>query len=97
MSDLIPITVNIADRTYRIKIPAQQEASVRKVIKTINDKVVEYRTQFAGKDMQDYVSMVLLWLATEKENAITPSDVDSITHQLEALDNIIVQALKNNV
>mgnify|MGYP000279255929 CR=1 FL=1 len=26
-------------------------------------------TQFAGKDMQDYIAMVLIWLATEQRVA----------------------------
>jgi cell division protein ZapA len=37
---------------------------LRKTVKTINEKIIEYKTQFAGKDMQDYVSMVLIWFAT---------------------------------
>jgi len=27
--------------------------------------VIEFKTQFAGKDMQDYVAMVLVWFATQ--------------------------------
>jgi hypothetical protein len=67
MSDeLIPINVTIADRTYRLKIEPADEELVRKTIKILNDKIVEYKTNFAGKDMQDYISMVLLWFATEQ-------------------------------
>ena len=33
----------------------------------MNEKIVDYKTNFAGKDMQDYVSMVLLWYATEQQ------------------------------
>jgi hypothetical protein len=33
----------------------------------INDKITEFKTNFAGKDMQDYVSMALLWFATEQK------------------------------
>ncbi len=64
MQALIPINVIIGDRTYRIKIEPQDEESVRKTLKLINDKVIEYKTQFAGRDMQDYVAMVVLWYAT---------------------------------
>jgi Cell division protein ZapA len=65
MQDLIPINVVIGDRTYRIKIETGDEELVRKTLKTINDKIIEYKTQFAGKDMQDYIAMVLLWYATQ--------------------------------
>ena len=66
---LIPLNIVIADRSYRIKILASDEETIRKVLKTINEKILEFKTQFAGKDMQDYVPMVLIWYATQaKEN-----------------------------
>jgi cell division protein ZapA len=66
MSDLIPISALIGDRTYRIKIDPADEEVVRKTLKVINDKIIEYKTMFAGKDMQDYIAMVLIWYATEQ-------------------------------
>jgi hypothetical protein len=65
MQDLIPINVVIGDRTYRVKIYPKDEEAVRKTLKIINDKIIEYKTQFAGKDMQDYIAMVVLWYATQ--------------------------------
>ena len=64
----IPLNIVIGDRNYRIKILPSDEEVVRKTLKTINDKIIEFRTQFAGKDMQDYISMVLIWYATESLN-----------------------------
>ena len=46
---LIPLNIVIGDRNYRIKILPADEETVRKVLKTINDKILEYKTQFAGK------------------------------------------------
>ena len=66
MSDLIAISALIGDRTYRIKIDPSDEEVVRKTLKTINDKILEFKTMFAGKDMQDYIAMVLIWYATEQ-------------------------------
>jgi len=66
MKDLIAISAIVADRSYRIKIYPDDEEVVRKTLKTINDKVIEFKTQFAGKDMQDYIAMVLIWYATEQ-------------------------------
>jgi cell division protein ZapA len=65
MEELIPINVLIGDRTYRIRIEPADEEVVRKTLKLINDKIVEFKTEFAGKDMQDYVAMVVLWYATQ--------------------------------
>ena len=63
--ELIPINILIADRTYRIRTEAKNEEVVRKTLKVINDKILEFKTQFSGKDMQDYVAMVVIWYATQ--------------------------------
>ena len=95
MSELIPVTILIADRTYRLKILPKDEEILRKTVKTINEKIIEYKTQFAGKDMQDYVSMVLIWFATE-QNTTTAHQVerDSITGQLETIEKMLENQLK---
>src|ERR1700729_1477687 len=69
MQELMTINVVIGDRTYRIKIEPRDEEVVRRTLKTINDKIIEYKTQFAGRDMQDYIAMVLLWYATQASQA----------------------------
>lgn len=69
MVDIIVIQVVIGDRSFRLKINRKDEEVVRKTIKLVNEKVVEFKTNFAGKDMQDYVSMALLWFATEQNKA----------------------------
>jgi hypothetical protein len=68
MEELIPINVLIGDRTYRIRISPVDEEVVRKTLKLINDKILEFKTQFAGKDMQDYIAMVVLWYATQQKS-----------------------------
>ena len=93
---LIPLNIVIGDRNYRIKILPSDEETVRKVLKTINEKIVEFRTQFAGKDMQDYISMVLIWYATQlKENNsgdILSNDImESLLKMEKQLDESISQ------
>ena len=77
--ELIPVNIPIGDRTYRIKVTVDNEEVVRKTVKIINDKIVEFKTNFSGKDMQDYISMVLIWLATEQtkdnEHLVALNDV----------------------
>jgi cell division protein ZapA len=68
MDQLIAATVVIGDRSYRIKLNPKDEEVVRRTVKLINDKTIEFKTQFAGKDMQDYIAMVLIWLATEQQS-----------------------------
>ncbi len=65
MSDLIPINIVLADRTYRIKTQPEDEETIRRTVKLINDKIHEFKAQFSGKDMQDYIAMVIIWYATQ--------------------------------
>lgn len=51
MSELIPVNILIADRSYRLKIEAADEEMVRKTAGLINDKITEFKAHFAGKDM----------------------------------------------
>ena len=90
MSDLIPISALIGDRTYRIKIEPKDEEMVRKTLKTVNDKIIEFKTQFAGKDMQDYIAMVMIWFATEIEESQTKNlELDNVTGQLDAIERML--------
>lgn len=90
MSELIAISALVGDRSYRIKIQPEDEEVVRKTLKTINDKIVEFKTQFAGKDMQDYIGMVLIWYATEQNAGIAAGmEKENITGQLTAIEKLL--------
>lgn len=88
MEDLIPVNVLIGDRNYRIKVSPADEEHVRKTIKIINDKVLEFRTSFAGKDMQDYIAMVLLWYATQAATPLAGEAGSNEQHMTESLTKL---------
>lgn len=94
MAELIPINVLIGDRTYRIKIEPSDEEVVRKTLKLINDKIIEFKTTFAGKDMQDYVAMVVLWYATQQKAADSQPLIDNQTaEQLQGIEKLLDRML----
>jgi hypothetical protein len=94
MEELIPINVLIGDRTYRIRIAPADEEVVRKTLKFINDKILEFKTSFAGKDMQDYVAMVVLWYATQQKAGDSQPLVDNENGvQLQALEKLLDRML----
>jgi cell division protein ZapA len=82
MSELIPINLVIGDRTYRIKTLPKDEEVIRHTIKIINDKIIEFKTQFAGKDMQDFIAMVMIWYATQGVQESNPAIEKAITDAL---------------
>jgi len=89
---LIPINVVVGDRTYRIRIAPGDEETVRKTVKIINDKLIEFKTHFAGKDMQDYIAMVVLWYATTAgERANNEGDIVQKLNGIEAILDKVLQ------
>ena len=97
MEELVPINILLGDRTYRVKIEPKDEETVRKAVKVINDKITEFKTQFAGKDMQDYIAMVLIWFATSRAE-ISSNNLLSTELQaaLKTLENTLDKALAAN-
>jgi hypothetical protein len=88
MSELIPINIVIADRTYRIKTLAKDEEVIRKTVKVINDKIIEFKTQFAGKDMQDYIAMVIIWYATQAAEASSSGNEQEFVEGLKKIESL---------
>lgn len=92
--EMIPVNILLADRTYRIKTSRNDEEIVRKTVKLINDKIIEFKTNFSGKDMQDYIAMVIIWYATQNANLDNPSVlIEQLTERLSKLEAQLDKAL----
>lgn len=90
MSELIAISALVGDRSYRIKIWPEDEEVVRRTLKTINDKIIEFKTLFAGKDMQDYIGMVLVWYATEQHAGMAAGlEKENINDHLAGIEKML--------
>lgn len=94
MDELIALNIVIADRTYRLKTKAADEESIRKTAKLINEKISEFKVAFGGKDMQDYISMVLLWLAVDQASAKGQLSADAeVAGVLNSMESQLDKAL----
>ena len=92
--NLISVNITIADRTYRVKIDAKDEETVRNTAALINQKMVEFKNAYAGKDMQDYISMVLLWFTTEQQKTgQNLYEIENAQNHIETLTNWVEKAL----
>lgn len=60
MDDKLSIKVNVADRSYPLKIERDDEEKIRRAAKLINDKVLQYKQHYTDKDMQDFLAMAAL-------------------------------------
>ncbi len=95
MEELIPINILVGDRNYRLKVKPVDEENLRKTVKIVNAKLLEFKTNFSGKDMQDYIAMVLLWLATEQPSYVSFNQgLQDISGKIKVLQKSIAQNLK---
>jgi len=90
---LIAVNIVVGDRTYRVRIEPDDEEVVRKTVKIINDKLLEFKTNFAGKDMQDYIAMVVLWYATTAAEQGGTGIGSEGSEQMKALESMLDKAL----
>jgi len=65
MSQKVSIKVNIADRIFPLTVGAEEEVYVREAAKKLNDKINNYKKDFAVEDKQVLLSMCALEYATE--------------------------------
>lgn len=86
--ELIPVTLWIAERGYRIKIKKEDEAAIRLAVKLADERIAELRNSYAGKDTQDFLAMCLLMYAT-----------DQVTdpHQLNPVQKALIQEMEEKI
>lgn len=92
----ITITVNIADRPYRLKIKRDEETMIRHAVKEIELRLKEYSSQFAFQDKQDLLAMALLHFSATAIRAgnEAPKAGDDVVEKLKKLEEILVEHLE---
>lgn len=91
----LKITVNIADREYRLNIDRNKEETIRNVVSKINESLRKYAENFEFKDKQDLLAMVVL------QNAIRNNELEQevefqqkqLTGKLEEIDRLLSEKL----
>ncbi len=91
----IPISVKIAERTYRMTIDPEEEEKVREAAKLINEKIKHYSENYAFNDTQDLLSMIAIQCATSSirmEKTVSNID-DELADKLKEIDGILTDQL----
>ena len=91
----LTITVNIAERPYRLKIKREEEEVIRKAVKEIDMRIREYSEHFAFNDKQDLMAMVLLHYAStaQKLEGDLLSGESMVIKRLLEIEELITQSL----
>ena len=91
--ELIPINVWLAGRSYRIRIRPEEEEAVRKAVKVADEKIMELRHSYAGKDDQDFVARCLLMYAADSaietfHSPVIQQEIQSMLGRIESVLDI---------
>jgi cell division protein ZapA len=97
MEEKLSIRVNIADRYYPLKIEREDEEKIRKAAKLINDKVFQYKTKYADKDIQDFLAMAALQFVIRLIEMEDKTDEPNLMERLQKLNETLDQVLKNDI
>jgi hypothetical protein len=95
MSNTIAINLILGDRTYRIKIENTDEEKVREKARKLNEQLLQFKKQYAGKDMQDYLAMVLLSYVLEQKTEETDNENDEIGLVFERIEALLDNSLSS--
>ena len=90
--DEFTITVQIAERPYRLKIVREEEEIVRQAVKEINEKIRGYSNTYAFNDKQDLLAMTALHFGTLsiRLNEEKTNQESKVLKKLEALQELMV-------
>ncbi|MBO7522745.1 MAG: cell division protein ZapA [Bacteroidales bacterium] len=89
------ITVNIADRYYPLRIEAKDEERIRKSVKLLNDKVLQYKQRYTDKDGQDFLAMAAIQFVNqlmEQEDELNDNYIPEVIKKLnEKIDDALAE------
>lgn len=98
--EMIRITVLIAGRPYPLKIHAKEEPVVRRLVKTLNDKVIRFQQSYK-KDKQDLLAMTLLTYAMDLHKAQSSNTsnipITQLTNSIQEVDELLESILDSKM
>jgi cell division protein ZapA len=65
MSDTTLVDLMILNRSFKVKVDTQQVALVQQRMEAIQSKLLSLKSNFPGRDVQDYLSMALIDAVSE--------------------------------
>lgn len=85
MGEKLSIKVSIANRSYPLRITAEEQPKVMLAAENINKRVKEFEDNYAVKDKQDLLAMAALQFANEAMDGKSEKNESSAQ---DAKDNI---------
>ncbi len=82
--DKFAININIAGRSYRLKVDSKEEEHVRAATTAINKKIDEFSGNYAFKDKQDLLAMTAISFVSE----LMKNKVESESSAMISIDKL---------
>jgi cell division protein ZapA len=89
-SERVSVKISIGDRSYPLRVPIEDQQKIQRAAALINEKVGAYKGKYSNKDMQDFIAMAALQLATQTleqeatENSSLIEDILSLNKKLDS-------------
>ncbi|MDR1005782.1 MAG: cell division protein ZapA [Bacteroidales bacterium] len=101
LNQLLPITIKVAERQYKVRVPAEEEEIFRQAVLVIKEKLDGYARLYAYKDTQDLLSMVLIeyvtqYIKMEKEQKSNNGEMITKLEQIENMFDKHLSAFQAN-
>ena len=94
----VSLTVNIANRPYKLRVDSNEEEIVKKAVDLIEKEMTEYAKQLAYKDKQDLLAMITLQNTSKmlKNETNSSCGEETLTTKLTELDQLLTGVLVND-
>jgi cell division protein ZapA (FtsZ GTPase activity inhibitor) len=87
MDETLSINVTIADRRYPMKIHRHEEEKIRKAVKVLNERILQYQQRFKVKDQQDLLAMTALQFVIQNIDWAHQSELNPMMQQINDLND----------
>jgi cell division protein ZapA (FtsZ GTPase activity inhibitor) len=88
--------VTIAGTSFFLRINLQEEESIRKAIKHIDDKLNVYREHFPGQSTEKYLAMIALHIGTLYQQEKMRTDTRPFLKKFEELSTQLDEFFTDN-
>ena len=95
MDDKFLIHVEIAGKSYGIRINRSEEQVAREAVRQIRKKMDQYRKKYSDVDVKDLLAMVTFQLSVENLKLEDKNDTSPFTEKIQELTNELESYLKD--
>ncbi len=94
MKKQISVKIPVGGRIYPLTIAMEEEESIRKAAKEIDDSIKKLRSTYAVRDTQDLLAMTALQAVSELKNDTSDNELNQCIESLKQiesqLDNLLI-------